>query len=644
MDISRRAFLRRASALAASGILAPEVLRANERAWAVTQKTAASPAGTTLESTLLLPAGTGYRHLTVGPGWPTKVRTLGAAAQAGREGRRVALASIVHLTDIHIVDTQSPARVEFLDRYADPPSPNTLDAAQRAQETLTVHVAESMVQRINRLARGPITGRRFDCAVSTGDNGDNRQQNEMEWFITLLDGGPVTPNSGGPDYEGVQDQDTTTYDAHYWHPEDTRPDGDFYKKLHGYPAYPGLLAAAIKPLTASGLTIPWYTIYGNHDGLVQGNAPSNAVLEAIATGPLKVVDLPAGLSPGDLNTGLQNSDPTILAALASAPARPVTADAKRHQVSPREWAALHLASPATPGPVGHGLPASAATTGLLYYVFDVAPGVRGISLDTVDRGGMDTGSLDAAQFAWLEARLTEVSSRSYDASGAVVRSSAPDHLIVLFSHHNLDTLGNQTPDPGNPGPRVLGPAIEALLHRFPNVVAWVNGHSHKNKVVPHPDPANRSGGFWEVLTSAHIDYPEEARIVELVDNRDGTLSIFGTLVEHLAPPSVTIGATGLLDLAALSRELAANDYQPDQVDALGTDDDRNVELVVAAPFNVAGALSPAATTTPATQSPRTTPSTGGRTSVAATVGAAALAGAIALRARGRRVAAPARDL
>ncbi|MDP9441875.1 MAG: TIGR03767 family metallophosphoesterase, partial [Actinomycetota bacterium] len=517
------------------------------------------------------------------------MRTLGPEARRGREDRRVPLASVVHLTDVHIIDAESPSRVEFLDRYSDPPLPDRVAAAYRPQETLTAQVAEAMVRRVNSLSGGPITGRPFDCAVSTGDNGDNRQENELVWFITLLDGGTLAASSGSPRYEGVQDQELTTYDPHYWHPEDTRPDGDFYKEFHGFPAHPGLLAEAVKPFTASGLNIPWYTIYGNHDGLVQGNSPANPIFEAIATGPLKVVDLPAGMSPIALTEGLQSGDPSVVAALAKAPARAVTPDPKRRFLSPQEWAQLHHASPATPGPVGHGLPATAPVSGLLYYTFDVAPGVVGICLDTVDRGGQDEGSLDPAQFVWLEDRLVEASSRYFDSAGTLIRTSASDRLVVVFSHHNLEKMTNQTPDPTTPGRRVLGPAIKALLHRFPNVIAWVNGHAHRNQVLPHPHPVSR--GFWEILTSAHVDFPSQARLVEIVDNRDGTLSVFGTLIDHMAPARASAGGTGVLDLAALSRELSVNDYQRDLVEALGTEDDRNVELLVAAPFDIGATVS-----------------------------------------------------
>ena len=50
------------------------------------------------------------------------------------------------LTDIHLVDAQSPARVEFADRYNDGPGSALLfGAAYRPHEMLTTHVADRIV-------------------------------------------------------------------------------------------------------------------------------------------------------------------------------------------------------------------------------------------------------------------------------------------------------------------------------------------------------------------------------------------------------------------------------------------------------------------------------------------------------------------
>ncbi len=572
--ISRRRLLGGAAGGAAAAWFGADWLLRAEAASRAVGRIAARPELTTLRTTFV-PTGTGaYRRLVEAPGFGIQVRALGAQAVDGREARREALACVVHLTDIHVVDAQSPARVEFLDRYGDEPTTQLpLQAAYRPQETLTAHVAEAMVQRVNAIGGGPVTGRPYDCAVSTGDNIDNAQVNELAWYLTLLDGGPLTPDSGGPGYEGVMDQDALAYDVHYWHPDDPRPDADLFKAQHGFPNAPGLLAASVAPFTATGLSVPWYATYGNHDGLVQGNAPANLALTTLATGGAKVITLPAGLSPSDLADGLASSSPLALAALATAPARTVTPDPARRPASVADWVDAHLSSPSVPGPPGHGLTEGHRDGGPLLFSFPIAPGVLGISLDTCARGGNADGNL-------LEDQVSAVTGLLRQASRA---HGGSDQLVVLFSHHNLATLDNPVPDPARLlVPRVTAAEFEARLHEFPNVVLWVNGHSHQNRVTPHPRPGG--GGFWEVLTAAHVDWPQQARIVELVDNRDGTLSIFGTLVEHAAPAQPAgVGPGRVLDLAAWSRELSFNDPQAD-IGALGGPSDRNVELVMPAPF------------------------------------------------------------
>jgi hypothetical protein len=83
---------------------------------------------------------------------------------------------------------------------------------------------------------------------------------------------------------------------------------------------------------------------------------------------------------------------------------------------------------------------------------------------------------------------------------------------------------------------------------------------------------------------AIADWPVQARVIELVANGDRSLSIFGTLVDHAAPPDPA-DAEGLWRLASIHRELAANDpHRGWDSPASGEATDRNVELVVPAPF------------------------------------------------------------
>ena len=74
-----------------------------------------------------------------------------------------------------------------------------------------------------------------------------------------------------------------------------------------------------------------------------------------------------------------------------------------------------------------------------------------------------------------------------------------------------------------------------------------------------------------------------------MDNRDGTLSIFGTLIDHAAtlatpPPGTPAAGFGPEALAALGREFAYNDPQVGVEDgAEGRPQDRNVELLLPDP-------------------------------------------------------------
>ena len=297
--------------------------------------------------------------------------------------------------------------------------------------------------------------------------------------------------------------------------------------------------------------------------------------------------------------------------------RAVTADPARQVITRQQWVQEHFTTGGTP--LGHGFTSENLETGLAYYAFDPAPGVRGIVLDTVNPNGESSGSIDADQLDWLRAQL--------EASTGPGR----DRLVIVFSHHTIETMTNSIVFVDDPRPRVLGPQVRDLLLEFPNVIAWVNGHTHRNKVTPYTRPDG--GGFWQINTAAHIDFPCQSRLLEITDNRDGTLSIFGTLLDPAAPLSYGGRLDSTSALASLARELAANDPQGGRSDdSRGAAEDRNVELLVQAPFALTRtpprAAQPQAEPQPAGQQ---LPATGG--GLVAAGGAAALAAALALRSR-----------
>jgi hypothetical protein len=118
------------------------------------------------------------------------------------------------------------------------------------------------------------------------------------------------------------------------------------------------------------------------------------------------------------------------------------------------------------------------------------------------------------------------------------------------------------------------------------VIAYVAGHTHANRI----DLFRRGRtGFWQINTASHVDWPQQSRLVELMDNKDGTLSLFATLLDHAAPiaaPAPGTAAAALTDaqLSSISRVLAWNDPQRqgdrDDPDRRGRPLDRNVELVL----------------------------------------------------------------
>jgi metallophosphoesterase (TIGR03767 family) len=218
-------------------------------------------------------------------------------------------------------------------------------------------------------------------------------------------------------------------------------------------------------------------------------------------------------------------------------------------------------------PVGHGFTAANRAAGTAYYSFTKGE-VRFIVLDTVNPNGYADGSLDATQFAWLKAEL----------------AAAADRLVVVTSHHTSQTMTN--PIVGTGGDfqqRVLGDEVVALLLANPQVVAWVNGHTHRNQVWAHKR-ADGSGGFWEINTASHVDWPQQSRLIEIVDNADGTLSIFATMVDHAGPASYGGRTDSPVALAGLARELSANDWQERGTHREGDTSGRNVELLVANPL------------------------------------------------------------
>ncbi len=531
-----------------------------------------STAGTTLERAAT-PAGlSGYRRLTGGPGFPLQVRADLAQSDSRRDTTRVPLASVVQVTDLHIMDAQSPMRFEYLIDI-DP-------VAFRPHEALGTQAAAQLVKRINQLGSGPFSGRPFDCVVSTGDNTDNGETLELDWFLTVMNGGTITANSGDAStWEGVQ----TSGKASFYNPE--LAVRDRYKRA-GFPDIERYFEQATRPHTSAGLRTPWYSVFGNHDDSINGILPANyRALEELYTGGTKFIGFDSDRANLELTSAFLGTRPVSLDWNAKPNQRwQVTADERRAPFTPGEFMKAHLDADATgPGPVGHGFSEGSVDTGVAYYSFEIAPGVTGISLDSTNRGGFVRGSIGTKQLRWLDETLRAGSSTYFDAAGDAVKHVVNDSYFVLFSHHTTNTMDNTEPDPEDPTEvRHLGAEIVELVQRYPNVLAWVNGHTHSNAITARVGPTPLRS-FWEINTASHIEFPQQARILDICDNRDGTLSIFTTLIESAAPYQASYSDQSQAALGSLYREFSFNDlHYLARHD--GTPLDRNTELLLPNPL------------------------------------------------------------
>jgi metallophosphoesterase (TIGR03767 family) len=525
----------------------------------------------------------GDNRLELGPGEARRTRPDLATSSAARARTLIAFA---HFADTQMVDEESPGRVELVDFIGGDP----FSSSYRPQEGLMAHVLDQQVRAVRKLERGPVTGAPIRLVMTGGDNVDNAQHNETRWFIDVLDGGrPVNPDSGGrgtcglkrpPRYTGMRGG------GRFYEPNG-RGDGPGYapspaanRRAVGRSVatrdYRGLFEQMNRPFRPLGLgRLPWYSVFGNHDGLVQGNFAQNELFDDVVVGCRKVTRysrealarirplLEGGVTAPEREEIIRITFGDFLDTWGfprehKGLYRTVPRDPARRFLRKKAWIREHFNTRGRPR--GHGFSQANVATGEAHYSFRPAAGIRFVVIDTV-ADNASSGNVDDPQFRWLDAQLAAAETRR--------------ELALVFGHHSLRTMN--APETGAHN----GTEVEALLRRHPSVIAYVAGHEHRNRIEPH-------GRFWELVTASHLEWPQQSRVLEVAQLRDGTIAIYSTAIDHAARARPD-RARGAERLASIARELALNEPQAENgedgwVDRRGTPLDRNVALLVPKPY------------------------------------------------------------
>ncbi|HEX9774790.1 MAG TPA: hypothetical protein VGB83_04325 [Actinomycetota bacterium] len=583
----------RASALAGAAIAA--ALLVAMLAIPQTGRAAAALCGTTTLAGRVEAAPDGT--LRCGPGEQLAVRDDLAKADPSRASTRRPLLSFFTAADLQLQDEESPLRAEYLAQCGSPPDVTPFRAYETLLPALLNAHAEAMSSLASSPAGSPVLRKNYDFAMMLGSGAANKHYNEVRWYLDLLDGGLLDPDSGADGYEGVQRSD----------PQAAQP---------GLATTAGsLLELGNEPFAAAGLRagpapLSWFSVIGNNDVKVFGTAPDDndawrQFADTYATGSVKLGDGGGEITRKNCREG-GSTDRDFYTDQATRPgaAMIVTADDDRRLVDRFDWISEHFTTRGLPS--GHGFDrtrcrdAGGAVLGRACYTWDQDP-FHFVALDTTPPEGASGGNLDPAQFAWLERDLKANAGTYYSETGTKKRTGNAGKIVIVAMHHSFDTLDNQAPPPD--GSPVLGEELNALLSRFPNVVLVLSGHDGQNRITPHTSEVFHTS-FWEVETAALTDWPSQTRSIEIADNGDGTLSIFSVMVDAAVPPDARAmswtaddptderragGARRINEnwLASAARELSYVDPSKPE-GAAGRSIDRNVELLVPNPLGVTG--------------------------------------------------------
>jgi metallophosphoesterase (TIGR03768 family) len=442
--------------------------------------------------------GYGIWEYGEGLGYEKRTDLMPADYSDATESSSAKLLRLFAITDVHISDEETPTQgiyFGYKGGQSSGYSPVMLSTTQ---------VLDAAVQTINVLHKEDP----FDFGIVLGDLANNEQYNELRWFIDVMDGKTINPDSG------VKDD-----------------------------PIPGPLNDYQDTFKAAGLnkSIQWYAVLGNHDHNWIGTNPPDDHLKVNYTGeyilnmgnifidPLGIKS--RGFYMGSIDGRTVNGDIIGVGNVSDFDTHPkvLAADPSRRALTVTEWLGEFFNT--TSSPKGHGFNQYDAEAGLACYSFEPTPDmpIKVIVLDNTqlatdaDAGGYGHGSLDNERFDWLVSELDQ--------------GQDEGKLMIIAAHIPIGVEGSGSSlDEYTAWSSVAEVSEQQLLdklHEYPNVILWVAGHRHVNVITPQlsPDPDHPELGFWVVETSSLRDFPQQFRTFDIVRNSDNTISIFATNVD-----------------------------------------------------------------------------------------------------------------
>ena len=498
-----------------------------------------------------------YGEYAYGPGLPIERRLdlMPVGYKAGGIKRLNCLSSFFTISDIHLTDKQAGNQLIAIQQIdAEFGAPMT--SIYSPTMLTTTQVLDAAIQTANSLH----TTHAFDFGLSLGDTCNSTQYNETRWYLDILDGKVIYPNTSGD-----ATQDTISYQ---------------------------------QPFKSAGLLpeIPWYQVNGNHDLFMIGSVAVDAdpslklrdsyvndqvwavgnVLNPIKDFPFFpcLFDTIASLKTpayymGTINGASEYGEIIYAGPVGAFLKQPlISSNLNRRSLTKKEWIAEFFNTSSLPR--GHGFHLvdpnyEKEEPGFSCYSFlpkaDIP--LRIIVLDNVQDpkdGSHDIhghGYLSATRVKWLRTQLNLAKKRQ--------------ELVIIASHVPLAVapIGSEMEwwesarDPHAKFKNAITLAgLVSEIQANGQVLCWLAGHRHVNTVKAFKAPlgAPAEHGFWQIETSSLHDFPQQFRTLQVYLNSDYSISIVTVNVD----PAVREGtpAESGRRMAIAAQQIIQNDMRP----------------------------------------------------------------------------------